>query len=81
MWYSGGIRYSGAIALVVGATLAILSLSTTTYVGPIASLFGGLDLSIPLGAISAVILFLLLRTRESTVRFPRSAEITLEGRE
>jgi purine-cytosine permease-like protein len=44
-WYSGGVFWPGVIALVVASTVAVLSSNTTLYVGPIAEMLDGADLS------------------------------------
>jgi purine-cytosine permease-like protein len=50
------------LAWVIGSTLGILGVSTVDYVGPIANLINGLDVSIPAAAIGGIISFKVLNT-------------------
>jgi purine-cytosine permease-like protein len=44
-WFTGGWNMPAVTAWVVGATFGLLSVNTTLYVGPLADLAGGVDLS------------------------------------
>jgi nucleobase:cation symporter-1, NCS1 family len=66
-WYTGGVNWAGAIALVAGAAAAALCVDTPLFVGPVARALGGTDLSLPVGMILAAVLYLLLmRTRRTS---------------
>ena len=44
-WFTGGWNMPAVIAWVVGATFGMLTVNTTLYVGPLADIAGGVDLS------------------------------------
>jgi purine-cytosine permease-like protein len=44
-WFTGGWNMPSVIAWVVGATFGLLTVNTTLYVGPLADIAGGVDLS------------------------------------
>ena len=44
-WFTGGWNLPAVIAWVVGATFGMLTVNTTLYVGPLADIAGGVDLS------------------------------------
>lgn len=44
-WYTGGWNLPAVVAWTVGATFGILTVNTTLYVGPLAEIAGGVDLS------------------------------------
>ncbi|WP_037604257.1 purine-cytosine permease family protein [Streptacidiphilus rugosus] len=67
-WYRGGVHWAGAIALVTGTAAASLCLSTPLFTGPIASAAGGIDLSLPVGIVVSVALYLALVRRTATTR-------------
>ncbi|MFI7382234.1 purine-cytosine permease family protein [Streptomyces sp. NPDC049813] len=47
-WFRGGVNLSGATALAAGTTASALCVDTL-YTGPLATAFGGLDLTLPVG--------------------------------
>lgn len=59
-WYTGGVFWPGAIAMVVATTLAVLMVNTTLYQGPIALALAGADLSSIAGPAIAGGLYALL---------------------
>lgn len=63
-WGRGGFRSSGLAAQLLGMVVAALWVNTTTYVGPLAKLTGGADLSIPAGIAVAGLTYWLLAPRE-----------------
>jgi nucleobase:cation symporter-1, NCS1 family len=59
-WGWRGVNPSGAIALIAGMTVAVLTMKSPLYDGPIATALGGADLSWILGfPVSALVYFLL----------------------
>ncbi|QMU71430.1 cytosine permease [Streptacidiphilus sp. P02-A3a] len=67
-WYSGGVNWAGATALVVGAVAATLCVDTQLFTGPVAAAMNGTDLSLPVGMILAAGLYLLLTRRHRAAR-------------
>jgi purine-cytosine permease-like protein len=69
-WFTGGWNMPAVIAWVVGATFGLLTVNTTLYVGPLADIAGGVDLStIGSAALAALIYYaspLLASRRKST---------------
>ncbi|MEV6109501.1 cytosine permease [Streptomyces sp. NPDC051940] len=61
-WYAGGVRWSGCAALVAGMAASALC-ANTLYTGPVADALGGVDLSLPAGAVVAAGLYGLLARR------------------
>lgn len=61
-WYTGGVHWAGAFALVCGAAAASLFTDTDPYTGPLAAAWG-LDLSLPVGIGVAGVLYALLMRR------------------
>ncbi|MEU6389078.1 cytosine permease [Streptomyces sp. NPDC046939] len=51
-WYRRGVNRPGALALLLGATTAALSVDTL-YTGPFAAAAGGIDLTLPVGMVVA----------------------------
>ncbi|MBY8886809.1 cytosine permease [Streptomyces sp. PTM05] len=62
-WYSGGVNWAGAVALVIGAGAASQCLATTVYTGTVARAAGGIDLSLPVGILLTAGLYALLTRR------------------
>ena len=61
-WFTGGWNVAAVIAWVVGATFGVLTVNTTLYVGPLADVAGGVDLStIGSAALAGLIYFASLR--------------------
>lgn len=52
-WYTAGVNWAGALALIFGSVLAALSVSAPAYTGPLARLCGGIDFSLPTGMLVA----------------------------
>jgi purine-cytosine permease-like protein len=66
-WFTGGWHVPAVAAWIAGATFGILAVNTNLYVGPLADIAGGVDLStIGSGAIAAVTY--LAATRASRAR-------------
>ncbi|MFI8997307.1 purine-cytosine permease family protein [Streptomyces sp. NPDC053542] len=61
-WYTGGVNWSGALALAAGVTASALCVNTL-YTGPVAAALGGVDLALPVGMIVAAALYALLMRR------------------
>ena len=59
-WYTGGWNVRAVIAWLVGSIVGIFGISSVDYVGPIAELAWGVDLSVPAAAIGAVLTFVIL---------------------
>ncbi|CAM04066.1 possible purine/cytosine permease [Saccharopolyspora erythraea NRRL 2338] len=63
-WYTGGVNWDGATALVVGTGAASLCVNTQLYTGPVARALDGVDLALPTGIALAVAAYaILLRPR------------------
>jgi purine-cytosine permease-like protein len=74
-WRRGGFHPPAFIALAAGIVVALLTIDTTVYEGPVASAMGGADISIPAGfAVSIVVYWALAR---SAVRAEASLEPTV----
>ncbi|QNS03144.1 purine-cytosine permease family protein [Streptomyces xanthii] len=58
-WFRGGVNWSGATALLLGAVTSGLCVNTL-YTGPLASVFDGVDLALPVGMIVAGLAYWLL---------------------
>ncbi|MFF1495072.1 cytosine permease [Streptomyces sp. NPDC058304] len=71
-WYTGGVNWAGALAHCAGVATAALS-GNTLYTGPIASLLGGVDLSLPVGMVVAASLYAVTMRNSATVRAARAA--------
>ncbi len=62
-WYSAGWSIPGLAAVLVGGVASALCLSTEVWTGPVAESLGYVDLSVPVGMIVSVLVYvLLLRT-------------------
>jgi purine-cytosine permease-like protein len=62
-WFTGGVHIAGAVAVLVGIGAALLCSATLVYVGPIAALIGGIDLSVPVGLIVPFVVYLAMVRR------------------
>lgn len=62
-WYTAGVNWAGAVALLTGAIGGLLSVNTPLYTGPIAVAAGGLDLSLPVGMLTAAGCYTVLMRR------------------
>jgi purine-cytosine permease-like protein len=72
-WFTGGWNIPSVIAWVVGATFGLLTVNTTLYVGPLADIAGGVDLSTIGSAALAALIYsasplLARRTRPAGAR-------------
>lgn len=70
-WYTGGVNWSGATAVLTGVAAAALCVNTL-YTGPIAGALGGMDLSLPVGMAVASLLYAALMRRSRTVLAARA---------
>jgi purine-cytosine permease-like protein len=61
-WYTGGVNWSGALALGAGVAAAALCVDTV-YTGPVALALGGLDLALPPGLTVSAAAYALLTRR------------------
>ena len=77
-WYSGGVNWAGATALVVGAVAATLCVDTPLFAGPIAAAMNGTDLSLPVGMLLAALLYLALTRGPRTATPTQSTEAQAE---
>ena len=62
-WYTGGVNWAGVIAMVMGATSAVLCVNAPVFTGPIANAMGGVDLSLPAGMLVAAAVYVTLTRR------------------
>ncbi|MGW4693047.1 purine-cytosine permease family protein [Kitasatospora cineracea] len=65
-WYSHGVNWAGAAALVLGTAAATLCLSTQLFTGWAAQALGGTDLSLPAGMLTAAAAYWFLMPRRRT---------------
>jgi purine-cytosine permease-like protein len=56
-WFTGGWNVPAVIAWVVGATFGVLAVNTALYVGPLANIAGGVDLSTIGSAVLAGVIY------------------------
>lgn len=61
-WFTGGVNIAGAVAVLAAMFLALLCAyaPAINFVGPIAGALDGLDLSLPVGMITAAVLYVVL---------------------
>ncbi|MCW2685775.1 MAG: purine/cytosine permease [Mycobacterium sp.] len=57
-WFTGGWNLGAVIASAVGATFGVLAVNTTLYVGPLADVAGGVDVSTIGSAVLAGVIYL-----------------------
>lgn len=62
-WFTGGVHIAGAVAVLVGVVASLLCSATLVFVGPIAALISGIDLSVPVGLIVPFVIYLALVRR------------------
>jgi purine-cytosine permease-like protein len=65
-WFGNGWNMKAVIAWGAGSTSGILAISSVDYVGPIANLFQGIDLSIPASAVVALSVYLIAESWDRT---------------
>ncbi len=85
-WYSGGWHVPGLLAIVVGASVASLFLTSAVWTGPIAAAMGYLDLSVPVSMVVTAGGVYIVLTRLAAKRRPtaiplhrRSQRMTATG--
>jgi cytosine/uracil/thiamine/allantoin permease len=59
-WYVAGWNLKALVAWGLGSVTGILAISSVDYLGPIAEVFAGLDLSVPTAAIVAIAIVAVL---------------------
>ena len=59
-WYSGGWSWQAALAWAVGSIVGLLMIQTQLFVGPLANIAGGVDVSLIVGSVVAAVLYLAL---------------------
>ena len=59
--FLSGFNYRAVVAFLAGAGFGILAVNTTLYVGPLANVAGGVDVSFAGAALLAATLYLVLR--------------------
>jgi purine-cytosine permease-like protein len=59
-WFRGGWNWDTIVAWVAGSLVGVLSNSTDVYSGPVARLFGGVDVSFITSAVTAALVYLAL---------------------
>ena len=69
-WFWHGLNGRGVVAWFIGGAVGMLFCNTTSYVGPFADAFGGVDLSFTLAGVTAAVLYLAL-----VVLFPESSDV------
>jgi cytosine/uracil/thiamine/allantoin permease len=68
-WYTAGVNWAGAAALIAGTAVASQCLATPLFTGAIARAAGGTDLSLPAGLlVSAAVYLLMMRSRRTPAR-------------
>jgi purine-cytosine permease-like protein len=60
-WFTHGWNLRALVAWAAGSTVGLLCASTTLYVGPLADIAGGVDLSFLSGAVTAALAYLAIR--------------------
>lgn len=59
-WYTAGVNWAGATALIVATAAASLCVRTELYEGPVARALGSVDLSLPVGMTVAALLYVAM---------------------
>lgn len=72
-WYTGGWHVPGLLAVVLGAAVASLFLTNNVWAGPIATVMGGVDLSVPVAMIVTSVLYIALTQRSAKRRLAAAA--------
>jgi purine-cytosine permease-like protein len=60
-WFTAGFNYRAVVAFLAGSLFGILAANTTLYVGPLADIAGGVDVSFAGAALIAATIYLVLR--------------------
>jgi purine-cytosine permease-like protein len=63
-WYSGGWRWQAALAWAVGSVIGLLMIQTQLFMGPLAGIAGGVDVSLIVGSVVAGVLYFVLTPRQ-----------------
>ena len=63
-WYWHGVNPAGAAAMIAGTTVALLCVSTSVYVSPVAGALSGADLSALAGPVLAAVTYAFLARRQ-----------------
>ena len=58
-WFTGGWNVRAVFAWLIGSIAGLLGISSVSYVGPIAEIFQGIDVSIPVAGLVALALYLI----------------------
>jgi purine-cytosine permease-like protein len=61
-WFDGGWNWRAVVAWLLGSLVGLLCSSTTIYVGPLADIAGGVDLSFLAGAVTGALAYAAIRT-------------------
>ena len=82
-WYRGGWNSAALVAWALGSVVGVLSNATESFTGPVADVFGGVDLSfVTSGAVAAVVYWAMLRLAPGALHRPgatRTAATTTPG--
>jgi purine-cytosine permease-like protein len=57
-WYSGGWSWQATVAWAVGSVVGLLMIQTQLFMGPLAGIAGGIDVSLVAGSIVAAVIYL-----------------------
>ena len=60
-WFTAGFNYRAVVAFLAGSVFGILAVNTTLYVGPLANIAGGVDVSFAGAALISATVYLVLR--------------------
>jgi purine-cytosine permease-like protein len=60
-WFVAGFNYRAVVAFLAGSVFGILAVTTTLYVGPLANIAGGVDVSFAGAALISATVYLVLR--------------------
>ena len=76
-WFTGGWSVPGMTAVLLGALVTALGLTTEVWSGPIATALGYVDLSVPMGIVVTAVAYLALR--KTPLAGPREQARAQEG--
>lgn len=65
-WFTGGWNVAAVVAWSVGAVFGLLTVNTTLYIGPLAEIAGGVDVSTLGSAVLAGVIYLAIPGRAAT---------------
>jgi purine-cytosine permease-like protein len=63
-WYSGGWRWQAALAWALGSVVGLLTIQTQLFMGPLAGIAGGVDISLIAGSVVAGLVYLATTPRQ-----------------